>query len=72
VGANARMGGVNGEGSWKVSEHERGDVLDHSRVAVQDGVIHYKIRQQDGSFQPMTAPNTLHNRQIVSWIQAHD
>jgi hypothetical protein len=50
----------------------KGDPLDHAKVKIIDGVIHYRVRQQDGSMQPMTAPDTQHNRQIVSWIQIHD
>lgn len=50
----------------------KGDVLDHSKVEVVDGVIHYFLYQQDGTKQPMTAPDTMHNRQIISWIQMHD
>jgi len=33
---------------------------------------HYKIRQQDGSFQQMTASDTFENRLFVSWVQTHD
>ena len=50
----------------------KGDVQDWSKLTIRDGVIHYRIYQQDGSMQPMTASDTLHNRQIVSWIQIHD
>jgi hypothetical protein len=52
--------------------YTRGSVNDWSKLTIRDGVIHYRIYQQDGSMQPMTAPDTLHNRQIVSWIQIHD
>lgn len=55
-----------------MSKPARGDVSDHSKLRVKDGVIHYFIYQQDGSKQPMAAPDTFHNRQVVSWIQIHD
>ena len=44
----------------------------HPKLTIRDGVIHYKIRQQDGSFQHMCAPDTLNNRLGVEWIQVHD
>jgi hypothetical protein len=50
----------------------RGDVNDWSKLDIRDGVIYYRIYQQDGSMRPMTAPDTMHNRQCVSWIQIHD
>jgi len=53
-------------------EPNRGHVNDWSKLDIRDGVIHYRIYQQDGSMQSMTAPDTMHNRQIVSWIQIHD
>ena len=52
--------------------HERGHVNDWSKLRIEAGVIHYYVLQQDGTKQPMTAPDTLHNRQVVSWIQMHD
>lgn len=53
-------------------QNERGNVQDWSKLRIVDDVIHYSIYQQDGTMQPMTAPNTLHNRQIISYIQIHD
>lgn len=44
-----------------------------SRLNIIDGVIHYKIRQQDGvSFTPMTIRDTPSNRLFVQWVQIHD
>lgn len=45
---------------------------DFSKLTIRDGVIHYKIRQQDGSFQPMTCSDSFHNRMFVSWVQKFD
>ena len=50
----------------------RGDVSDWSKLDIRDGVIYYFLYQQDGSKQPMTAPDTVHNRQCISWMQIHD
>jgi len=36
------------------------------------GVIFYKIRQQDGSFQDMTVKDTPSMRRFVEWVQIHD
>lgn len=52
--------------------HDRGNVNDWSKLKIVDGVIHYGVYQQDGTMQPMVSPNTMHNRQVVSWIQMHD
>ncbi len=52
--------------------YERGDVTDHSKLRIVDGVIHYKLYQQDGSMRDMTCPDTLYNRNFVSWVQIHD
>lgn len=49
-----------------------GDVNDWSKLDIRDGAIHYFLYQQDGSKQPMQAPDTMHNRQCISWMQIHD
>ena len=55
-----------------MSDFAKGSVSDCSKLRIRDGVIHYGIYQQDGTMQPMTAPDTMHNRQIVSYIQMVD
>lgn len=35
-------------------------------------MLHYKIRQQDGSFQDMACPDTVSNRLFVEWVRIHD
>ena len=45
---------------------------DTSKLYIRDGVIHYKIRQQDGSFEPMSVKDTPSMRMYVQWIQIHD
>lgn len=47
-------------------------MIDLSKLDIRDGVVHYKIRQQDGSFAPMTVKDTTSNRYFVSWVQIHD
>lgn len=47
-------------------------MIDLSKLNIRDGVIHYKIRQQDGSFVPMTVRDSLSMRLFVSWVQIHD
>ncbi len=47
-------------------------LIDLSKLRISDGVIYFKIRQQDGSFQDMRCSDTTTNRLIVSWIQVHD
>ncbi len=51
---------------------EKCSILDFSKLVIADGYIHYRLYQQDGSFQAMTAKDTLHNRRFVSWVQIHD
>lgn len=46
--------------------------FDTSKLNIQEGIINYKIYRQDGTFQPMSAPDTFHNRQCVDWIQSFD
>lgn len=48
------------------------DLVDLSKLDIRDGVIHYKIRQQDGSFVPMTVKDSLSMRLFVSWVQICD
>lgn len=47
-------------------------MLDVYKLDIRDGVIHYKIRQQDGSFVGMTVPDTPSMRWFVAWVQVHD
>jgi hypothetical protein len=47
-------------------------LVDPTKLKIVDGVIHYKIRQQDGSFQPATVPDSREMRLFVSWVQVHD
>lgn len=47
-------------------------LIDPSKLDIRNGVIYYKIRQQDGSFTPMTVADTLSMRLFVSWVQIHD
>ena len=47
-------------------------VKDTSKLDIRDGIIHYKIRQQDGKFTPMTVRDTPSNRLFVQWVQIHD
>lgn len=49
-----------------------GRVTDWSKLRIEDGVIHYRLYQQDGGSQPMTCPDTIENRNFVSWVQIHD
>jgi hypothetical protein len=43
-----------------------------TQLDIRNGVIHYKIRQQDGTFAPMTVKDTTSNRLFVQWVQVHD
>jgi hypothetical protein len=47
-------------------------VTDWSKLKIVDGVIHYRIYQQDGTIQAMTCADTVENRNFVSWVQIHD
>ncbi len=42
------------------------------KLNIRDGVIFYKLRQQDDSFIEMTIKDTPHNRRFVAWVQIHD
>ena len=46
--------------------------VDLSKLDIRDGLIHYKIRQQDGSFQAMSCKDTVSNRLFVQWVPIHD
>lgn len=45
---------------------------DVTKLQIVAGMIHYKIRQQDGSFQEMKLNDSLSNRLFVQWVQVHD
>jgi len=45
---------------------------DLSKLDIRDDVIHYKIRQQDGSFVSMTVKDSTNMRRFVEWVQTHD
>lgn len=47
-------------------------LIDPSKLDIRNGVIYYKIRQQDGSFISMTVADSLSMRLFVSWVQIHD
>ena len=47
-------------------------ITDFSKLNRRDGVIHYKLYNQDGTFQPMTVEDTLSMRLFVSWVQKFD
>lgn len=48
------------------------ELLTKARLDIRDGVIHYRLYQQDGSMEAMTCRDTASNRLFVSWVQAHD
>lgn len=45
---------------------------DFSKLDIRDGVIHYRLYQQDGTMQPMTCRDTFDARLFVSWVQKFD
>lgn len=47
-------------------------LLNIDKLDIQDGAIHYKIRQQDGSFVSMSVKDTPSMRLFVNWVQVHD
>jgi hypothetical protein len=47
-------------------------LYDITKLRIDGGRIAFKIRQQDGSFQDMSCPDTLDNRLLVQWMQIHD
>lgn len=54
------------------ADFKRGDVTDWSKLDIRDGVIHYGLYRQDGSWQEMVCPDNYANRCYVSWMQIHD
>jgi hypothetical protein len=42
------------------------------KLDCRGGAIHYKLYRQDGTMQPMCAPDTPDNRFAVEWMQQHD
>ena len=53
-------------------EYKKCDVTDFSKLRIVDGIIHYRMYQQDGSMTNMTVKDTYSNRLFVSWVQIHD
>lgn len=53
-------------------EYEPCALRDFSKLKIVDGVIHYRLYQQDGSMVNMTVRDTYSNRLFVSWVQVHD
>lgn len=49
-----------------------GDLRNPRKLNILEDTIHYKIRQQDGSFVAMTLPDTKEWRLFVTWVQIHD
>lgn len=47
-------------------------MIDLSKLMICNGRIHYKIRQQDGSFVFMTVRDSQSMRLFVAWLQIHD
>lgn len=47
-------------------------MIDLSKLQIIDGVIHYKVRAQDGSFIQMTVRDSREACLFVSWVQIHD
>lgn len=47
-------------------------IIDLSKLRIENGIIHYRLYQQDGTSQPMTCADTVENRNFVSWVQIHD
>ena len=53
-------------------EYQSCKVTDFSKLKIENGVIYYKLYQQDGSMVDMTVRDTYSNRLFVSWVQIHD
>lgn len=47
-------------------------LTDFSKLNIANGVIHYRLYGQDGSFVPMTLMDNYSNRLFVSWVQKFD
>jgi hypothetical protein len=45
---------------------------DFTRLRIVDGMIHYRLYQQDGTMQDMICKDTQSNRLFVSWVQKFD
>ncbi len=60
------------DGAPQLEAPDTKSMVDLAKLDIRNGVIHYKIRQQDGSFVPMTIKDTTSNRYFVSWVQIHD
>ena len=54
------------------AEYKPCDPKDFSKLRIGDGVIHYRLYQQDGSMVEMEVEDTYSNRLFVSWVQIHD
>tara|TARA_R110002126_G_scaffold63960_1_gene163979 strand:- start:429 stop:578 length:150 start_codon:yes stop_codon:yes gene_type:complete len=48
------------------------NINDTTKLNIKNDIIHYKIRQQDGSFVSTTTPDTPNMRRFVQWVQIHD
>lgn len=55
-----------------MSDFEKSDIRDFSKLKIRDGAVHYRLYQQDGTMQPMSCADTPSNRLFVSWVQIHD
>ena len=42
------------------------------RLDIRDGVIYYKLYQQDGSMTEMTCADTVSNCRFIEWVKVHD
>jgi hypothetical protein len=51
---------------------EKSKIRDFSKLNIRDGVIHYRLYQQDGTMVAMTVRDTYSMRLFVSWVQIHD
>jgi hypothetical protein len=56
----------------KEIEYQSSKITDFSKLNIRDGVIHYRLYDQEGNFTPMTVKDTYANRLFVSWVQIHD
>jgi len=45
---------------------------DFSKLRLGEGIIRYRLYQQDGSMVEMTCEDKLSNRLFVSWVQKFD
>jgi hypothetical protein len=56
----------------EMTEFESMPLNDFSKLRIEDGRIHYRLYQQDGTMQDMDCADTLSNRLFVSWVQKID